>query len=118
MLCAPQTAKLEECRGLVRYKTLRNEILSKSLQALELRRNETKAFVEDMIFMETQYFSKNYFRDLFRPGGIEDEDGQMKKIRTLDGGLVTDPVEGVSGEEQYLKQVRVGCCTVLLKPFY
>lgn len=55
--------------------------------------------------METQYFSKNYFRDLFRPGGIEDEDGQMKKIRTLDGGLVTDPVEGVSGEEQYLKQV-------------
>ena len=75
------------------------------MQALELRRNETKAFVEDMIFMETQYFSKNYFRDLFRPGGIEDEDGQMKKIRTLDGGLVTDPVEGASGEEQYLKQV-------------
>ncbi len=55
--------------------------------------------------METQYFSKNYFRDLFRPGGIEDEDGQMKKIRTLDGGLVTDPVEGVSGEEQYLRQI-------------
>lgn len=100
-----QTFKTEECRGLVRYRSLRGEIGTAALKQLEKLKGEAKAFVEDMVIMETAYFSTNYFRELFRPGGAEDEEGAPRRIKTLDGGFVGDGVEGASAEDTYLRQI-------------